>query len=127
MDQTAEAACPPGYSGLTPTSDCKGPTLIELCQAEMPHKTSGKSMVGLLRGEDPEWEEAAYGYYNNGITVRVPGYRYTRYYRNEKPVVELYDHHNDPEENHNIASDVPELLLKFDKILEKGNTGLYLN
>lgn len=103
------------------------PTLIELCQAEMPHKTSGKSMVGLLRGEDPEWEEAAYGYYNNGITVRVPGYRYTRYYRNEKPVVELYDHHNDPEENHNIASDVPELLLKFDKILEKGNTGLYLN
>ncbi|MGS2739516.1 sulfatase [Sinomicrobium sp. M5D2P17] len=104
------------------------PTLMDLCHIEMPYKTSGRSMAGLIQGDRiRKWQEASYGYFNNGITVRVPRYRYTKYYREEQPVIELYDHKKDPEENHNIASDHPNIVKKLDKILEKGNTGLYLN
>lgn len=104
------------------------PTLMELCYIEMPYKTSGRSMAGLIRGKHTgKWQEASYGYFNSGITVRVPRYRYTKYYRDEQPVTELYDHWKDSEENLNIASDHPNIVKKLDKILEKGNTGLYLN
>lgn len=102
------------------------PTLMDLCRVEMPHKTPGRSMAGLIQGSG-KWQEASYGYFNDGITVRVPRYRYTKYYRDEQPVIELYDHKKDPDENRNVASDHPDVIKKLDKILEKGNTGLYLN
>ncbi len=103
------------------------PTLMELCGTEMPYKTQGKSMVGLLDAQkrDKDWEEKSYSYFNDGITVRVPRYRYTKYFRDEEPLIELYDHKKDPNENKNIAEDKPGIVEKLDKILEKGNTGIY--
>lgn len=102
------------------------PTLMELCGVEMPFKTDGKSMVGLINNPSlSTWEEATYGYFSNGITVRTDRYRLTKYFRAEQPTIELFDHQTDPFENINIASDHLDLLVNLMPIWEKGNTGLY--
>lgn len=103
------------------------PTLIELCSVDMPYKTAGRSMVKLLdkNNKNEDWQQNAYSYYRDGISVRVPRYRYTKYFRTEKPQIELYDHNIDPNENINAAEDHPEIVRELDIILEKGNTGLY--
>lgn len=102
------------------------PTLIELCGLKMPFQTDGKSFARLLKNPvDKNWENFAYSYYNKGITVRTEQYRISKYFRKELPVIELYDHKNDPFENHNIAAKYPEKVVKLLPVLEKGNTGLY--
>lgn len=103
------------------------PTLMDLCGIKMPYKSDGRSMVKLLdlNQKDPNWKQASYSYFNHGISVRVPGYRYTKYYRKQKPLTELYNHKVDPNENVNIATENPKLIDELDVILEKGNTGLY--
>ena len=103
------------------------PTLMELCQIAMPYSTTGRSVTQLLKAErtPTKWEQRSYSYFNEGISLRVPGYRYTKYFREEQPVLELYDHENDPHEQHNIAREHPEIVKKLDTILEQGNTGLY--
>ena len=101
------------------------PTLMELCGVEMPHKTNGKSLIPLLSNPPTVWEEASYGYFRNGISVRTEKYRLTKYFRDEQPVIELYDHLTDPDETRNIAAQHPEIVEKLMPLLEKGNTGLY--
>ena len=72
-----------------------------------------------------EWEDLAFGYYNNGITVRTARYRLTRYFRKEIPDIELYDVKNDPFENTNIANDFPEIVNRLLPLWKDGDTGLY--
>lgn len=102
------------------------PTLMELCDVKMPHQTDGKSLVRLMKNPaaDP-WENVAYSYFNQGITVRTERYRFTKYFRNEQPSVELYDHKTDPYENENIAADHPDIVQSLAPIWEKGNTGIH--
>jgi iduronate 2-sulfatase len=71
------------------------------------------------------WNEAAYGYFNNGISLRTERYRLTTYFRKEEPTIELYDHLSDPYENKNIAGDHPEVVGQLMPVLQKGNTGLF--
>jgi arylsulfatase A-like enzyme len=102
------------------------PTLMELCNMKMPHTTDGISLVKLL--ENPgrnNWKNVAYGYFRNGITVRTERYRFTKYFREEQPVIELYDHPTDPYENDNIADIHPSVVKRLTKIWKKGNTGIY--
>jgi arylsulfatase A-like enzyme len=102
------------------------PTLMELCGAEMRFPTDGHSMVPLLKNQNtPGWTDAAYGYFNEGISLRTSRYRLTKYYRKAQPVIELYDHQTDPWENKNIASDHPEIIEQLLPELEKGNRGIY--
>ena len=102
------------------------PTVMELCGVEMPFKTDGTSMVGLISNPSlPSWEEASYGYFTNGITVRTGRYRLTKYFRKEQPTIELYDHQTDPFENINIAGNHPDLIESLLPVWEKGNTGLF--
>ncbi len=104
------------------------PTLMELCGVEMPFKTDGKSMVGLINNPSlSNWEEASYGYFSNGITVRTGRYRLTKYFRNKQPTIELYDHQTDPNENINIAGNHPEIIKDLLPVWERGNTGLFEN
>jgi len=102
------------------------PTLMELCDVKMPHKTDGKSFVKLLdnSGND-QWKNVAYGYFRNGITARTERYRLTKYFREEEPAIELYDHQTDPYENHNIADEQPDVVKSLTKVWKKGNTGVY--
>jgi len=103
------------------------PTLMELCGLDMPHRTDGRSLAGLLAGkaDGTEWDNLAYGYYRNGISLRTERYRLTRYFRKERPLIELYDHARDPFENHNIAGQFPAVVERLMPELEKGDTGLY--
>ena len=59
--------------------------------------------------------------------MRTEDYRFTRYFRKEEPVNELYDHRSDPYENNNIATARPEIIKKIIPLWRKGNTGLYDN
>ncbi len=102
------------------------PTLMELCNIKMPHKADGKSVVPLL--SDPKknnWNNVAYSYYRNGITIRTERYRFTKYFRKEEPVEELYDHFKDPFGNNNIAGKHPDVVRRLLPAWKKGNTGLY--
>ena len=102
------------------------PSLMEMCGINMPHKTDGVSFVKLLMNpKKMDWENTAYSYFNDGITVRTIQYRLTKYFRKEEPTVELYDHKKDPYENNNIVATNPDLVKKLMKLLEKGNTGVY--
>lgn len=102
------------------------PTLMELCDIEMPYKTDGRSLVNLMK--DPfqqNWEDVSFSYFRHGISLRTKRYRLTRYFRNEEPTIELYDHYNDPNENINIANTHPEIVEELMPLWEKGNTGIY--
>ena len=102
------------------------PTVLELCGVEMPNDTDGKSLVPLINNPDlRKWEESAYGYYRNGISLRTSDYRLTKYFRDQQTVIELYDHKKDPWETKNIAGEMPEIVEKLMPLLEKGNTGIF--
>ena len=100
------------------------PTLMELCSLKMPHKTDGKSLTPLLaRPKKKDWNNVAWSYYRNGITMRTERYRFTKYFRKEQPVEELYDHFTDPYENNNIAAVRPGIVKQLLATWKKGDTG----
>lgn len=102
------------------------PTIMDLCKLKMPYVTNGKSLIPFLKKQSKvKWPEAAYSYFNHGITLRTGHYRLTKYFRKQEPTVELYDHENDPYENINIATAHPDIVNELMKVLEQGNTGLY--
>lgn len=111
------------------------PTLSELCglQGNQPAILQGKSLVPHLKGEKPE-EAAGQAYtisYGGGAaSIRTQRWRYTRWGEeiagdNE----ELYDHLQDPEENHNLAYDpglweiLSELRIQFEAARKKARSG----
>ncbi len=102
------------------------PTLMELCNIKMPHETDGKSIVPLLNTpQKNNWNNVAYSYYRNGISMRTQQYRFTKYFRKEEPAEELYDHIKDPYENNNTAEKHPDVIKRLLPVWKKGNTGLY--
>ena len=101
------------------------PTLMELCGVTTPPTTDGDSFVPLLRDSSASWKNMAFSYYNQGISLRTPRYRFTQYFRDEQPTVELYDHQTDPYENKNIAADHPNVVKNLTSVWKKGDTGLF--
>jgi len=102
------------------------PSLLELCGQQPIAEVDGKSFVKLLKQKKVrDWDNVAYSYYNQGISVRTDRYRLTKYFRQAQPVIELFDHRNDPNENKNIAESNPKIVQSLVPVLEKGNTGLY--
>lgn len=102
------------------------PSLMELCGLPVDFPLDGKSLVKLMQeGKDEQRDNVAFSYYNNGITMRNERYRLTRYFRKENPVIELYDHLQDPLESRNIAAEHPEIVSQLMQYWEKGNTGLF--
>jgi arylsulfatase A-like enzyme len=101
------------------------PTILELCNVSIPHKIDGKSFVDLLSSEIQSKNNMAYSYFNQGISVRTEKYRFTKYFRAQEPIIELYDHMNDPLETINIADESRGMVNDLEFILDKGNTGLF--
>jgi arylsulfatase A-like enzyme len=101
------------------------PTLMELAELQMPYQTRGRSLVPLVKNPDKDWEEAAYSYFRAGYSVRVPHYRLTKYFRDEEPVIELFNHNEDPYETKNVADLHPEVVQELLPVLEKGYTGVF--
>ncbi|MGB5553455.1 MAG: sulfatase, partial [Flavobacteriaceae bacterium] len=89
------------------------------------HKIDGHSFVESMEKEQQTTDSLAFSYYNNGISMRTPRYRFTKYFREEKPVIELYDHQLDPLETRNIAAQEPEQVEALLPLLEKVDPGLY--
>lgn len=101
------------------------PTLLDLCDIPLQHKIDGESFAGTLKGDNRPFDNVAYSYYKNGISVRTQDYRLTKYFRNENPTIELYDHTTNNFEKKNSAFENQQIVNRLLPILEKGNTGLY--
>ncbi|UNY97478.1 sulfatase [Zhouia spongiae] len=102
------------------------PTIMDLTGLEMPYKTKGKSLKELLSvNHDGNRKDIAYSYFNKGISLRTEWYRLTRYQRQEKPAIELFDYKKDPYEMFNVAGEQKTLVDSLMPLLEDGNTGLY--
>lgn len=102
------------------------PTIMELCGVEMPYAGDGESLIPLM--ENPEmstWEGAKFSYFRRGISLRTDRYRLTKYFREQEPTIELYDHFEDPYESRNVAELYPEIVDSLMVIWEKGNNGIY--
>lgn len=102
------------------------PTIMELTSTLVQHTIDGESFVDMLTNPNYTSEkEVAYGYFKNGITLRTHQYRLTKYYREQQPTIELYDHRKDHYETRNIAQEKPDIVAELLPILEKGNNGIY--
>ncbi|MEZ4905289.1 MAG: sulfatase [Spirosomataceae bacterium] len=102
------------------------PTLLDLCQLKQMKGIDGKSFKSLLtHKKQTKWKNVAYSYFNKGISVRTDRYRYTQYFREQQPTVELYDHQKDPYESENIAQDSQKIIQNLIPIWERGNTKLF--
>ena len=101
------------------------PTLMELCNVNLPYKTDGESFVNLISTPNIKTNNVAYSYFRSGISLRTNRYRLTKYFRKNMPVIELYDYLEDPYETKNLASEKPAIVKELMPILEKGNRGIY--
>ncbi len=94
------------------------PTLAELAGLPLPAHLEGTSFKPVLGNPRRPWKTAAFSQYPRGAgkagggalmgyTMRTDRYRFTQWVKRDDhskvDAVELYDHQNDPQENHNIA------------------------
>lgn len=81
------------------------PTLCDLAGLGKPSHLEGSSLAPLLRDPDREWKQAVFSKFHSGWSVRTDRYLYTEWWDRDGTVEArmLYDHLDDPAENHNIA------------------------
>ena len=84
------------------------PTLCELAGLPLPDHGEGRSMVPLLQNPQQPWKPFALSQFPRGgvmgRSLRSDRWRFTQWANKNKAVAwELYDHENDPAENHNLA------------------------
>lgn len=96
------------------------PTLMDLCGIEPPNNLDGQSLKSSIDHGTTPIKKMAFSFFNRGISLRTRDYRLTKYYREEEPLIELYDHKSDPNESVNIAEANPQLvdtlIASFDQI-----------
>jgi hypothetical protein len=99
---------------------------MDLCGVEIPAGLDGESFVSLLNSpDDGSWEDVAYSYFRNGISMRTPQYRMSKYFTPKENVTELYEYKQDIFERKNIADEKPEIVHELMPLWEKGNTFRY--
>ncbi|NND05868.1 MAG: sulfatase [Saprospiraceae bacterium] len=102
------------------------PTIMSLCNLDMPYEGNGSSLEKLMvTGEDSDWRNLAFSYFRKGISMRTPSYRLTKYYRDEEPKVELYDHVSQQYERANIAPSNAKIVESLTSAFDTGRTGIY--
>lgn len=100
------------------------PTLMELCGVKPPQGLHGHSFAGLLNTPHTSgWEDVAYSYFNNGISVRTPHYRLTRYRTPAGSITELYRYEKgELYERKNIAGENDKIVNNLLPLLKRGYT-----
>ncbi len=88
------------------------PTLVDLCALPDPGHLVGRSLRPLLEDPSRRGREAAYTTLNRGDSVRTERYRYSEWGGGAQGAL-LYDYANDPDEEHDLASDP-----RHDELLE---------
>jgi len=101
------------------------PTLLDFCGIGQPYELDGKSLVELIKTGKSNHENRAIGFWKNGISIRTGPYRLTKFFREEEPTIELYDHLLDPEENINIAFDHQKIVDSLIPVLEQATPEFY--
>lgn len=102
------------------------PTLMELCGVETPSGLDGKSLNTLLESpNDQTWNDIAYSYYREGISMRTPEYRLGRYFIENEIITELYGYEQLLFERKNIANDKQDIVNELLPLWDKGNTFNY--
>ena len=123
------------YEGITELIDLY-PTLAGLCEMDtlQPRILQGESLSELIvNGSRPGADRIAYTITKGGgaASIRSFRWRYNRWGEDAVPgMEELYDHLNDPEENHNLADqeEYREALIqmreKFEETRQRARSGL---
>lgn len=101
------------------------PTLMELTNIPLNRKMDGESFANSMLQKDSIGNKVAFSYFKGGISMRTPQYRLTKYFREDKPTIELYDHTDKSTEQKNIALEHPEILEQLMPLFKIGDTGLY--
>jgi iduronate 2-sulfatase len=91
------------------------PTVADFCGLKMPHTGAGLSLKPVLAQPTASIKDAAFtlvtrGSKLHGQSVRTARWRFTRWSDGQ---TELYDHDNDPEENHNVAQTNPAVVAQL--------------
>ena len=91
------------------------PTVAEFCGLTPPHPLAGKSLKPVLLNPSAAVKDAAFtlvtrGPKLHGQSVRTDRWRFTQW---SDGAQELYDHNNDPEENHDVANANPDVVEKL--------------
>lgn len=98
------------------------PTLMELCGVSCPDGLDGTSFVKLLTSpDDSQWKDLSYSYFGNGVSVRTPQYRLSRYCSKKDTIMELYEYDKDIFERKNIVKEKPEVVKELLPVLEEAN------
>lgn len=88
------------------------PTVLELAGAEIPPQAEGRSLVPLLRGESTHLRDLAFSGsfppWPNLAPISVTDGRWTFLDMGDRERWELYDLHEDPQQERNLAAECPE-------------------
>ncbi len=79
------------------------PTLSDLAGLKMPGYVAGLSFKKILEHPDQKTRNSALSQISRGYTIRTEHYRYTRWDKGGRDMIELYDRGTDPEEMKNLA------------------------
>jgi len=108
------------------------PTLCELTGLNCPDHLEGLSLVPVLMDPQCSWKKGVFSRIGDAETLRTDRYRFTRYSKailqgdrmhlSNSGVYELFDLHNDPQENVNLAKrpEYSELVQDLDRHLTSG-------
>ena len=96
------------------------PTIADFCGLKMPHAAAGINLKPILIQPETKIKDAAFtlvtrGPKNYGQSVRTARWRFTKWSDGQS---ELYDHDQDPEENHNVAKANPTVVEQHDALLK---------
>lgn len=92
------------------------PTLLEAAGQAIPAEIQGRSLVPLLKGENPPWRDSLYYHYYDGpgehgvakhYGIRTERYKLIRYYAKEDDTWELFDLEKDPQELQSVYGHPP--------------------
>ena len=86
------------------------PTVMEVGSITPPYKLDGESLLKQMNSVQTNKKNIAYSYWKDGVSMRTERYRFTKFFREEEPKIELYDHLIDSEENKNIALENKKLI-----------------
>ena len=85
------------------------PTLVDLAGLPAPEHLDGVSLASLLHNPNAAWNRPGFSQVQfrevAGRSVRTERWRYVEWGEDGEKGIELYDHHSDEQELHNLAGD----------------------